>query len=285
MPGNEIHQNRPAVDLGELDRLLDTGRAWNLAPVLEGGGALIFGDGNLARCGAQAAASVQACLACGKRRVIAIGPLRPAAAEIAEMRRRVDAGESPFLQAGWGIHGEDFPSGPEWEQETSLDTFKLLWEHALGSYPAFAPELVVCYPFLANGSPSIMPGMAHLRELAVGSAVVAAMSPFGARSGQASPAVAARKIAEGLKLLSAGDYAAYRKQAKEVGSDGADVGQVLRCLIGPWQARIIDTVPVDLPDSGWQAGALIALTPASPEPQDAPGGAPVGSGRSEELPE
>lgn len=250
-----------ALGRDEIERLLEAGRAWNLAPVLAAGGALIFGDCD--RCGAQAAAAVQACLASGKRRVIAIGPLAPVSVELAEMQRRVHSGEAAIKQAGWGIQGAGFPSGLDWQQACSLDMFQRLWEHAVSDHPDSAPELVTCYPFLANGAPAILPGMAHLRELAQDACLVAAMSPFRSRTGKDSPAVAARKIGEGMKLLAAGDYAAYQQHAEEVASD-ADAAQALRYLVAPWQARIVDTVQVDSMDSGWLAGALIALTPAPP---------------------
>lgn len=270
MAANE--RETKAQDREHIVRLLDAGRAWNLAPVLAEGGALIFGDCEIELCGAQAAAVVQACLASGKRRVVAIGPLRPVSPNLAAMLRRVEAGESALSQAGWGIQGPVFPCGPDWREERSLDAFQLLWDCAVKDDPAGAPELIVCYPFLANGTPSIMPGMAHLRELASDAAVVAAMSPFCGPSAKNISAAAGRTIAEGMKLLAAGDYAGYQRHSAGVGSDGADVGQVLRYLIGPFQARIEDMVRVDLPNARYQAGALIALTPAAPAEETEPAG-------------
>src|SRR5437868_667599 len=79
----------------EIDRLLDAGRAWNLAPTLRAGGALVFPHATLTVCGHQIAAAVQACLECGARRVLALGVLHALTPELEETRVRVANGGDP----------------------------------------------------------------------------------------------------------------------------------------------------------------------------------------------
>lgn len=263
---NEAQAQRRAE---ELERLLEVGRGWDLGPVLASGGALIFGAGSLQECGVQIAAAVMACINCGKRRVIAIGPLAPLSPELAQARARVESGGAAVREAAWGIHGADFPAGSQWRNAASLAPFTQLWERPRWKKgPLLSPELILCYPFLANGAPQILPGMARLRELAADSAVVAAMTPFRAKGRKEPLAVASRRIAEGMEILSAGGYADYQRHAAQNGSEDCDVAQVLRYLVGPWEARIKDIVVVGPAEEGWRADALIALTPLADRPPE-----------------
>ena len=76
------------------------------------------------------------------------------------------------------------------------------------------------------------------------------------------------RIEEGLELLQGDDYAAFQEHCVKARSDGRDVGQVLRWLLGPLKGQILDLVADDMthayqqPPPTWVAGALIALEPA-----------------------
>lgn len=80
--------------------------------------------------------------------------------------------------------------------------------------------------------------------------------------------LARRRIDEGLKLFAKGDYWGYNQHCVQAKSDGRDVGQVLRYLLGPSQGTILDLVAEDTttdyqqPTPTWVAGALIQLKPS-----------------------
>src|SRR5579871_5919480 len=82
-----------------VERLLDAGRAWDLAPVLQAGGAILFPHAGIEVCGPQIAAAVHACLDSGARRVLVIGVLHALTQELEEARVRVanggDAAQEP----------------------------------------------------------------------------------------------------------------------------------------------------------------------------------------------
>lgn len=87
-------------------RLLDAGRAWNLAPALQAGGAVIFPHTSLEVCGHQIAAAVHACLDSGAERVLVIGVLHALTQELEQARVRV-ATADPFH------HGIGYGDPPE----------------------------------------------------------------------------------------------------------------------------------------------------------------------------
>ncbi len=78
-------------------------------------------------------------------------------------------------------------------------------------------------------------------------------------------ALARERIAEGMGLLRQGDFAGYLRHCVRSRSDGRDVGPVLRYLLGPVEAEILDlladdmTGPYQSPAPTWVAGALLAL--------------------------
>jgi len=77
--------------------------------------------------------------------------------------------------------------------------------------------------------------------------------------------LAHQAITEGLALQQAGEYGRYNQHCVRTKSDGRDVGQTLRCLLGPQQGRILDLIADDMslayhkPAPTWVAGALITL--------------------------
>jgi hypothetical protein len=272
------------ADLSELEisRLLDAGRAQNLAPLLKEGGTVLFPHATLTVCGHQIAAAVHACLDCGAARVLALGVLHARTEELEEARRRVASSGDVTAEQAWGIQGPGLSGREDWRAEFSLSHFQFLWEQETKRRGITPPELVLRYPYLAGGRPEILPGMTELQQFVrEGAVVVATMDAFHHGIGYGdSPetalapengglALARRHILEGLKRLQAGDYWGYNQHCVETKSDGRDVGQVLRYLLGTQKARILDIVADDMsaayqqPPPTWAAGALIALHPRS----------------------
>ncbi len=258
--------------------LLEAGRAWDLAPVLQAGGAVIFPHASIAACGHQVSAAVHACLDSGAHKVLAIGVLHALTQELEEARMRVADGEDASLEPAWGVQGPGLPGREDWRAEFSLSHFLFLWKQETARRGIPGPELVVRYPYLAGGHPDLLPGIAELQEIAQEAVVVATMDPFhhGIGYGDLLPGQAlapdegglelARKgISDGLALLRAGDYWRYNQHCVRTKSDGRDVGQVVRCLLGPQEGRILDLIADDMsaaydkPAPTWAAGALIAL--------------------------
>jgi hypothetical protein len=263
-------------------RLLDAGRRWRLAPVLEGRGAIIFPHVSIDVCGNHVAAAVHACLDCGASAVLALGVLHALTDELEQARRRVAAGGEPSSERSWGIQGPGLDGRSDWEAEFSLCHFMFLWREELARRGAPGPELIVRYPYLAGGRPDLLPGIAELEDMLRDAVVVATADPFHHGIGYGDPpeealqadglglALARRRISEGLRLLEAGDYHGYNRHCVHAKSDARDVGQVLRHLLGPSEGRIIDIVADDTsaaygtPAPTWVAGALIELVPDRP---------------------
>lgn len=265
-------------------RLLDAGRAWDLAPALRSRGSVIFPHAGIQVCGHQIAAAVHACLDSGAGRVLLLGVLHALTQELEDARVRVAHGADVRTEPSWGIQGPELGKRQDWRNEFSLSNFLWLWDHELKRRGIRGPELVVRYPYLAGGHPHRLPGIDELTDVVSGIAgdgiVVATMDPFHHGIGYGEPSATAlapaeggldlarRRIDEGLALLKAGDYWGYNQHCVDAKSDGRDVGQVLRYLLGPIEGRVLDIVADDMapayhkPDPTWVAGALIELTPA-----------------------
>src|SRR5262249_32085451 len=232
--------------------LLDAGRAWDLAPAVRAGGSLIFPHATLAACGHQIAAAVHACLDSSAPRVLVIGVLHARLAELQDARRRVARGGDPARELSWGIQGPNLPGHEEWREEFSLSHFLFLWEHETRRRGIPGPELQVCYPCLAGGRPDLLPSIAPIRGFARGAAGVAPTAPvrhvsrYGDPPGKAlAPEaggldLARRRITQGLTLLRDGDYRGYEQHCIAARSDGRDTGQLLHCLTGLLEPRILD---------------------------------------------
>lgn len=279
IPDFQLKSAQDQARLGEesVSCLLDAGRAWDLAPVLRAGGAVIFPHTGIAACGHQVAAAVHACLDSGARQVLAIGVLHALTRELEEARVRVANGEDASREPTWGIQGPGLPGGQEWRAEFSLSHFLFLWKQETARRGIPGPELIVRYPYLAGGRPDRLPGIAELQKIAQEAVMVATMDPFhhgigyGDLPDQAlAPAgggleLARQAITEGLALLQAGEYWNYNRHCVRTKSDGRDVGQTLRYLRGPQEGRILDLIADDMsvayarPTPTWVAGALIAL--------------------------
>jgi hypothetical protein len=260
-------------------RLLEAGRAWDLAPALRAGGAAIFPHAGIKVCGHQIAAAVHACLDSGADRVLVLGALHALTHELEEARVRVAHGADVTVETAWGIQGPGLEGRQDWRDEFSLSNFHFLWQHEIRRRGIKGPALVVRYPYLTGGRPHILPGINELQDIARDAVIVATMDPFHHGIGYGEPPetalapdeggldLARRRIDEGLVLLRAGDYWGYNQHCVDAKSDGRDVGQVLRYLLGPLAGHILDLVADDMtafyrqPAPTWVAGALIELRP------------------------
>ncbi|GAF70518.1 unnamed protein product, partial [marine sediment metagenome] len=159
-------------------RLLDAGRAWNLAPTLHAGGAVIFPHAGLEVCGHQIAAAVHACLDCGAERVLVIGVLHALTQELEEARVRVAQGSDVTQEPSWGVQGSGLDGRQDWRDEFSLLNFQFLWQEEINRRGIDGPELVIRYPYLAGGRPHILPGIEELQDIVRDAVVVATADPF-----------------------------------------------------------------------------------------------------------
>ena len=263
-----------------VHQMLEQGRAWDLAPTLQGGGAIIFPHVGLRACGHQIAAAVHACLDSGADRVLVLGTLHALTDALEEARVRVASGGDVTIEPAWGVQGPGLPGREDWRNEFSLSHFQFMWQTEIARRGIQGPQLLIRYPYLAGGKPEILPGIEELEGIASRAVVVATMDPFHHGIGYGEPPetalaaeeggldLARKQIERGLALLKAGDYWGYNGQSVEAKSDGRDVGQVLRYLQGPLDGRILDLVADDMtshynqPAPTWVAGALIEMTPA-----------------------
>ena len=173
---SEQHQAQMS-DL-EINRLLDAGRAWNLAPTLQAGGAIIFPHATLSVCGHQIAAAVHACLDSGAERVLTLGVLHARTEELQSARARAAAGGDPYGEAAWGIQGPGLAGRQEWQAEFSLSHFQFLWREETRRRGIAGPELILRYPFLAGDRADLLPGARELEALAQDAVIVATIDPL-----------------------------------------------------------------------------------------------------------
>src|SRR5215469_16177779 len=153
IPDFKTITERKHAALGEAEtlRLLEAGRAWDLAPTLRAGGTVIFPHTSIEVCGHQIAAAVHACLDSGARRVLVLGVLHALTPELEEARVRVANGGDCVQEPAWGIQGPGLSGRQDWQQEFSLSHFLFLWEQEAQRRGISGPELVIRYPYLAGG--------------------------------------------------------------------------------------------------------------------------------------
>jgi hypothetical protein len=271
---------REALGPAGIDRILEAGRQWNLAPTLNAGGAVVFPHAGLPACGHQIAAAVHACLDSGADHVLVIGVLHALSDELENARVRVANGADVTRESAWGIQGPGLDCPDDWRYEFSLSNFLFLWEEETRRRGVRGPELIIRYPYLAGGRPMILPGVDALAKIAANAVVVSTADPFHHGIGYGEPsesalmpelgglALAEQKINEGLRILGMGDYWGYNQHCVTAKSDARDAGQVLRFLLGPLAGRILDLTYQDTTDMynapapTWVATALIQLIPA-----------------------
>jgi hypothetical protein len=283
---SEATQDQMRLGQAGALRLLDAGRKWNLAPTLKAGGAIIFPHLGITVCGHQTAAAIHACLDSGAERVLVLGVLHALTQELEDARVRVAHGGDVTQEPAWGIQGPGVSGRQDWQEEFSLLSFLFLWQTECARRGIKGPELVVRYPYLAGGRPHLLPGIGELQNIVRNAVVVATMDPFHHGISYGEPPetalfpeaggldLARRQIEEGLTMLKRGDYWGYNQHGVSAKSDGRDVGQTLRYLLGPLEGHILDLVwedmsgPYNAPAPSWVTGALIELWPAQRERGD-----------------
>ena len=258
-------------------RLLEAGEQWNLAPVLDAGGVLVFPHISVADCGHQVAAVVQACMNSGADRVLLVSVLHAFTEELEAARVRVANGGDPAQESCWGIQGPGI-EGPhqEWRKDHVLMSFHHFWEAEKQRRGGKAPEVIERYPYLAGGKPDRLPGIEKLIEIAKDAVIISTADSFHHGIGYGDPPekalfpeqggleLARQKIEEGIEILGRGDYWGYNQHCVEAKSDARDAGQVIRFLRGPMQGKILDLTYsdaaklYDAPPPTWVAGALVA---------------------------
>lgn len=259
--------------------LLERGRQWKLAPVLQAGGVLVFPHVGVADCGHQIAAVVQACLDSGADRVLVISVLHAFTNEMEDARRRVAASEPPSKFACWGIQGPGLPGRQDWQTDHVLMSWRHLWAAETRLRGVKGPQVIERYPYLAGGHPESLPGIDELVEIAKDAVIVSTADAFHHGIGygdapensyfplQGGLDLARRRIEEGMQILGRGDYWGYNQHCVSAKSDARDAGQVFRYLRGPMTGRILDLTFSDAadlyhsPPPTWVAAALMVWEP------------------------
>lgn len=264
-------------DSGTLDHL-ERAEHWQLANTLSAGGVLVFPHAGVHDCGYQIAACVQAALDSGADDVVVLSVLHAFTPAMEAARVAVADGADPALFEFWGIQGPGIEGRREWQGDHALISWRHFWRAELarrGIAPDKAPTVHERYPYLAGGQPQNLPGIDELARLMEDAVVVSTADPFhhGIGYGDAPEdaydhdevglAHAQSVIEAGIKLLEAGDYAAYNQHCIEAKSDARDTGQVYRYLRGPMTGAVLDlsytdsSELYDQPKPTWVAGALI----------------------------
>ncbi|MCY4464776.1 MAG: hypothetical protein OXE46_04495 [Chloroflexi bacterium] len=264
-------------DSGTLEHL-ERAEQWNLADTLGVGGVLVFPHAGVHDCGYQIAACVQAALNSGANDVVVLSVLHAFTPAMEAARVAVAAGADPAQFEFWGIQGPGIEGRREWQGDHALISWRHFWRAELarrGITQDKAPNVHERYPYLAGGQPQNLPGIDELARLMEDAVVVSTADPFhhGIGYGDAPEDAydhdatglghAQSVIEAGIKLLEAGDYAAYNQHCIEAKSDARDTGQIYRYLRGPMTGAVLDlsytdsSELYDQPQPTWVAGALI----------------------------
>ena len=264
-----------ALGIDGTHAMLDRAQQWQLAPVLQAGGVLVFPHAGVADCGHQTAAVVQACLDSGADRVIVVSVLNAFTDEMEDARIRVAAGEDPARWPFWGIQGPGIDGREEWRSDHALISFRHFWQAETQRRGVRGPEVLERYPYLAGGKPENLPGIDELAGLARDAVIVSTADAFHHGLGYGDPPeksfhphaggleLAQRTIESGMEILERGDYWGYNQHCVEAKSDARDAGQVFRYLRGPLRGEILDLTYSDAsdlydqPQPTWVAAALM----------------------------
>lgn len=264
---------------GELE-LVDRGRQWDLTPVLEAGGVLLFPHGRPADCGHQVGAVVNAVLDSGADRCVFVSVLHPSSDAMEHARVRVAEGDDPSDFPMWGIQGPGLDMRDDWRNDHAPTTFRRLLAAETRRRGIAGPEVVERFPYLAGGKPDALPGIDELAALCEDAVVITTADSFHHGIGYGTPPedsyapeaggfeLATASILKGCELLEAQDYWGYNQHCVTDKSDHRDAGQVLAYLKGPLRGSIIDMVSsefgdvYDAPDPTWIAATLVTYEPA-----------------------
>lgn len=264
-------------DSGTLEQL-ERAEHWRLADTLSAGGVLVFPHAGVHDCGYQIGVCVQAALDSGADDIVVLSVLHAFTPAMEAARVAVAAGADPAQYEFWGIQGPGIEGRREWQGDHALISWRHFWRAELarrGISPDKAPNVHERYPYLAGGKPQNLPGIDELARLMEDAVVVSTADPFHHGIGygdapedtydhdEAGLAHAQSVIEAGIKLLEAGDYAAYNQHCIAAKSDARDTGQVYRYLRGPMTGAVLDlsytdsSELYDQPKPTWVAGALI----------------------------
>ncbi len=262
----------------QIDLILHEARRWDLAPVLQGGGVIVFAHTFLSACASGIAAAVHAALDSGSDRVLALGVMH------ATNQKRLEARivEQQSIKGSHldlrGVYGPDLPGAEELFHEYSLLSFLFLWHEEIKRRGCKPPKLYCRYPFLVNRSPETLLGMKELEEIA-NDAVIVATSDFchhGAAYGAppdacleiGSDALSFAKscVSRHLHLLETASYDDFYAHCLEIKSDSFDVSTVVKYLRAPFQTELLDISLVDTsslydtrPVPSWVAASLVVF--------------------------
>ncbi len=280
--------DRDSLSIERIYAILDHGLALGyhtkIADTLADGGCAFFPHAHITRCGEQIAAAVHASLlACqrsGKNQILLIGVLHALTDTHREALKREKRGEDLTREPCRGIFSLDLPLPNDdfLSKEYSLDHFIFLLRHAVNRQGIESPKIVTRYPNLVRGHPETLVGIKELQQLANESIMIATSDlyhhgrAFGASLENSVPLtpkayeLAQQNIEKGLGLLARGDLMAWRQHSYDTDSDSADVGQVVRRLLGPLEEHIHHLKIVDIsdmfegdPQPSWAACSLVEL--------------------------
>lgn len=265
----------------QMDHFFEQGRHWQLAPILQAGGVVVFPHAAVQDCGHHTAATVEAVLESGASKVLVVGVLHAWTPEMQEARDRLATGESLTDHPLRGIHGPDFlHSRDEWMLDHSLLSWRFFWHHACKQRgldsPKTRPKLREIYPFLAGEQPQTLPNYDEVAKWAEDAVIVATADPFHHGIGYGNDPTVARapldgglelaraSITESNRLLAAADYPAYLQQCVTARNDARDSGPLFRELRGLLQPELLDLTASDMAtiyeaaSPTWVAAALVA---------------------------
>ena len=268
-------------ELGEAGNLalLDAGREWDLTPVLDAGGVLLFPHGRPVDCGHQVGAVVNAVLDSGADRCVFVSVLHASTDEMEDARVRVAAGEAPANFDTWGIQGTGLDGRDDWTRDHAPTTFRRLMAAETKRRGIAGPQVLERFPYLAGGKPSELPGIDEFAAECEDAVVVTTADSFHHGIGYGTPPhesyapedggfeLATESILTGCSLLEAQDYWGYNEHCVRDKSDHRDAGQALAYVKGPMRGEILDLRASEFgdvyeaPAPSWVAAALVTYTP------------------------
>ncbi len=276
-------QHHEALTPQQVTQILAHGRQWQLGPVLQAGGVVVFPHAAVMDCGHQVAAAVNAALDSAASKVLVISVLHAWTDEMQDARNRLAAGEDLSSHPLRGIHGPTIASSrAEWQLDHALISWRFFWQaecERRGIPSKSLPQVREVYPFLAGDKPQTLPHYDEIATWAEDAVIVSTADPFHhgigygdttatAHGPEASGLNLARvSIEHGNSLLAAAQYRDYLQHCVRARNDARDAGPLFCALRGPLQPELLDLVASDMaliygaPPPTWVAAALVAWHP------------------------